>query len=271
MYVRAQESTVYKIKYLPNKNYQMSMKMGMKLTGTISGDTAVINKLKSSGITQPVNVSMDFGLNANMKSGSVGSDGSFPLVVQYKIDHINVSLSGKQIPIPPKISETNLRMVGRVGSDGIFTIDSVAGKKANDSTQKQMKQMMGLFQKQVQFPNKALKPGDTFTQTVPFNLPVGKNGGGDVHINYSTTYKVTDISGGKAYFDVTPTFSLDFSMQKAKASISGTGTGKMVYSIKDNFPISHDGDFNMTIKVDADKVKVDGNAVITGTTSTVIN
>jgi hypothetical protein len=162
-------------------------------------------------------------------------------------------------------------MVARVSSDGILSIDSVGGKKADDSTRNRMKQMMSLFQKQVQFPNKALKPGDTFTQTVPFELPVGKKGEGNARVNYSTTYKVTNISGGKAYFDVTPTFSLDLSGQKARASISGTGTGKMVYSIKDSFPISHDGDFNMTIKVDADKVKVDGTAVITGTTSTTIN
>src|SRR5581483_1383657 len=92
IHTMAQESTVYKIKYLPNKNYQMSMKMGMKLTGTVSGDTTVINKLKSSGITQPVNVSVDFAMSGNFKTGAVGTDGSFPLVAQYKIDNINVSL-----------------------------------------------------------------------------------------------------------------------------------------------------------------------------------
>jgi len=140
----------------------------------------------------------------------------------------------------------------------------------SDSAQKKMEQMMNMIQKQIQFPDKPLKPGDTFTQGGPVNVPVSKNGA-DVKINFGTTYKLIKIEGDKAYFDLTPTFSMNMQMKNISIDMSGTGTGKMVYSIKDNFPLSKEGNINMKIKVTSPKVNVDGTAVVTSKSDCVIN
>jgi hypothetical protein len=85
------------------------------------------------------------------------------------------------------------------------------------------------------------------------------------------TYKLVSISDGKAYFDLVPNFSMNFSIKKIAVSVTGTGTGKLVYSIKDNFPLSKQINFDMKIKVTSDKLNVDGTATITTSSNTVIN
>jgi hypothetical protein len=270
--LKAQDGVTFKIKFMPNRNYKTDISMNMKLNAAVTGDPAILDKLKSSGITPPITALFDFGMGGIMQSGAAGSDGSFPLNIDYKFNKLSVSVNGQEAPIPPSISDKDIKVSAHVGSDGIMMIDSAAGKKVDDTSRNKMKQMMNLFQKQIQFPAKGMKPGDSFTQTMPMNLPIGKQMGGDVKINYSTTYKLISISDGKAYFDVVPNFSMDFNIQnKMSFSISGTGLGKMVYSIKDNFPVSNSGNFTMKIKVKSDKVNVDADGTVTTNSTTTIN
>ncbi len=270
--LKAQDGVVFKVKYLPNHNYQASIKVGVKLNLTIAGDSSILSKLSSMGITQPVQADAELGMGGNMKTGAMESDKSFPLNIDYKINNISVSASGKQLPIPPKVTEMDIKVTAHVGQDGKFKIDSAMGKKIVDTTEKQMKQMkqmMDLVQKQIQFPDKPMKPGDSFTQGMPMNIPI--SAGNNMQMNAGVTYKLVSISDGKAYFDMVPNFSMDFKMKEVSVSFSGTGTGKMVYSIKDNFPLSKEGTVNMVIKVNAGKVNVDGTAVITSNYTGTIN
>ncbi|MDB5143274.1 MAG: hypothetical protein JWQ66_1987 [Mucilaginibacter sp.] len=267
--LKAQEGVVFKVKYLPNRSYQTSVNIGMKINATLSGDTALINKLKSQGITQPVNANLAMGLNASMKTGTLNTDGTFPINMDFKIANLEVTANGKQIPIPPKVTEKDMKVVGHAGQDGQLKVDSAEGKKMNDSTEKKMQQMMDLVQKQIKFPDKPLKPGDTFTQGAPMNIPVG--GANNIQINGGITYKLVSISGGKAYFDIIPNVSMDLKIKTISATISGTGTGKMVYDIKNSFPLSKEATINMKIKVTSAKFNVDGTAVITSNTNCTIN
>ncbi len=270
--LKAQDAVVYKIKYLPNHQYKMAVKMGMKMNATLTGDSSLLDKLKTEGITQPVTVDFQFAIDLNVKTGTLGTDNMIPLNMDVKINSLSVTANGKAAPIPVSITGKDIKIVGRAGQDGLsMVIDSVAGKKTNDSSQKNMQQMMNLFQKQIKFPEKGLKPGESFTQTMPFNIPMGKNSTNNIHMDYSITYKLTSVSDGKAYFDVVPNFTMNMGVEKMVFNMSGTGLGKMIYSIKDNFPVSNDGNFNMTIKVTSDKLNVDGSAVITTNSKTEIN
>jgi hypothetical protein len=267
--LKAQNGVVFKIKYLPNHNYQTSVNMNMKLNVNLNGDTALISKLKSQGITQPVNANLAIGINGNIKTGALGADNTFPLNMDYKVANLTVNANGKDVPIPPKVTEKDIKIMGHITQDGKIKIDSAEGKKINDTTEKKMQQMMDMIQKQIQFPDRPLKPGDTFTQEAPTNLPI--SGDNNIQLNGGVTYKLVSISGGKAYFDMVPTFSMSFKVKTMAISVTGTGTGKMVYSIKDNFPLSKDGSFNLRIKVTSNKLNVDGTAVITSNYSCAIN
>jgi hypothetical protein len=268
--LKAQDAVVFKIKYQPNYTYKMAVNFNMKLNVTVTGDPDILQKLQAEGITQPVNAILGLGADGTIKTGAIGSDQSFPLTMDFKIDSLTVSANGKEAPIPPMVTDKKLHMVAHIGKDNVMVVDSADGKKASDSTQKSTQQMMSMLQREIKFPETPMKPGDSFTQDMPFNLPM-KGEGGDIKINASVTYKLTRIADGKAYFDMTPSFSLTFAIQKINIDMSGAGTGKMVYSIKDNFPISKDGTFNLKLKVTSAKVNVDGTAVITSSSATVVN
>ncbi|MGZ3766697.1 MAG: hypothetical protein ACXVA2_18680 [Mucilaginibacter sp.] len=268
--LKAQDGVVFKIKYLPNHNYQMSVKMGMKITGTVSGDTAIINKLKAEGITQPVSLNMDLGAGGTIKTGAMETGNTFPMNLDFSFNNLDIDIDGKQIPMPAKVTETKVKMSAHVSQDVRIMIDSVMGKKVDDNSQKDMHQMMDMVQKQIKFPDKAMKPGDTFTQSMPLNLPV-KGTGANMQMTAGVTYKLVSISDGKAYFDLVPNLDMNMTVKGFTLNMSGTGGGKLVYSIKDNFPISKEVTFDMKIKVTSSKFNVDGRASVTSSVTTSIN
>jgi hypothetical protein len=201
---------------------------------------------------------------------ALAADKSIPVNMDYKINNIAVTANGKQIPIPPKATEKDIKLVGHISQDWRITLDSANGKAVADTARQKVQQMMNMLQKQIQFPDKPLKPGDSFTQRAPMNIPVGKDST-SAKIDASVTYKLIKIADGKAYFDMIPNFSLNVLAGKASVNMSGTGTGTMVYSIKDDFPLSKEGNINLNIKVVTPKVNIDGTAVVTSKYDCVIS
>jgi hypothetical protein len=268
--LKAQKAVVFKIKYQPNHNYQSTISADVKLNVTVTGDQQIIDKLNEQGITQPINADLSFGLAGFMKTGALGADNFMPVNMDYKLSNISVTANGKQMPIPPKVTEKDLKMSGHISQDWKIKIDSADGKAVMDTTEKKMQQMMNLIQKQIQFPDKPLKPGDTFTQGSPTTIPLNKNGN-NVQIDAGITYKLVSISDGKAYFEMIPNLKMNFQIKNVTVDLSGTGTGKMVYSIKDNFPLSKEGNLNIKLKVTSGKINVDGTAAVTSKYDCTIN
>jgi hypothetical protein len=267
--LKAQDGVVFKVKYSPDRNYAITAGMNMKIVATLTGDQQIIDKLNSQGITQPINARLSLDLSGNTKTGSLNSDKSIPLTLEYKINNVSLEANGKQFPVPPKVTDNDFKAIGSIREDGHIQIDSAEGKKLNDTTEKKMHQTMDMFQKQIQFPDKPLKPGDTFTQGTPMTIPL--KGDEKITINASVTYKLVSIADGKAYFDMVPNFDLNFKIKSAAVSVTGTGSGKMIYSLKDNLPISKDATINVKTKVASEKINVDGTAVVTSKYDCVIN
>ena len=265
----AQKAVLFKVKYLPDRNYQSNISVEVKVNATVTGDQQILDKLKDQGITQPVNANLSLVLGGLMKTGALAADKSMPVNMDYKINNISVTANGKQVPIPPKATEKDIKLVGHISQDWRITLDSANGKAVADTARQKAQQMMDMLQKQIQFPDKPLKPGDSFTQGGPINIPVKDSS--SVKINAGITYKLVRIADGKAYFDLIPNFSLNVQVKNLSVDMSGTGTGTMVYSIKDNFPLSKEGNINMKIKVTSPKINVDGNAAVTSKYDCVIN
>jgi hypothetical protein len=265
---RAQDGIVFKIKYLPGHSYQSAIKGTAKIAANVSGDQQMMGKLKTFGITNKADVDVDLSASGVTTTGTAASDNTFPLTTEYKVTNIALNLNGREFPLPPMITEKNMKMYAHASADGHIKMDSVAGKKANDTTQQKAQHMMDMFQNQVKFPDKPLKPGDTFTQSAPMTIPMKGN---DIHVTGKVIYKLISISDGKAYFDLTPDISVDGKVHGLNVTIKGNGQGKMVYSIKDNFPLSKEGTINLTIKATSAQLNVDATAVINSSYSGTIN
>jgi hypothetical protein len=262
-FAKAQDGIMFKIKFSPNHTYQISTNISGTFNTDLSGNKELVDKLSAQGITQPLVANVQFGNKTTATTGALSADNSFPItMVKDANPTVNVSINGKQIPIPvPKAAE--MKFYGQVSADGKLSLDSLGGKKLDDSAAAPFKKMMNSMMGAINFPEHALKIGESFTQSVPFNLPIGGKG---MAMSLKKTYKLISISGDNAFFDIEESIDMQLDLKGVNVSLTGNGIGKMIYSIKDSYPSSSNGDIKMFITVKSDKF----NAVATAKMSTSI-
>ncbi|WP_259071252.1 hypothetical protein HDF24_04305 [Mucilaginibacter sp. X4EP1] len=252
----AQQTVLFKMKYMPQRTYGILMNMKAEIHADLSGNQEIIDKLKEKGITMPLVADIGFNTTGTTKTGVLGADNSFPLTMSFQIGQPNITLNGKStpIPIPQKPAEI---VYAHVSADGILKGDSISGKKA-DSSGKAALQLMNTVQKNIKFPDHPIKVGESFTQDVPFNMP----NMGNSSVDSKAVYTLVSITDGKAYFDISQTINMKMNIQQAQVTIAGSGSGKMVYSIKDSFPISYNTIINMNVDGAVSTVTVKGSLVL---------
>jgi hypothetical protein len=254
----AQKSVTFKFKYLPNHNYDGTLTIGINCNVTLKGDTQIINKLKAKGVSQPVVLNVAVKLNSNTKTGPPDANGIFPLVMTYKMDTLNVNVGGKAIPIPSKIN-SGINIYGHAGADGKLKADSIGGGKMKDTSQQKMSQAMNSIQNMIKFPDHPLHIGDTFTQDMPFNIPVPGN---NMTTNAKVVYKLVSITNGNAYFDVTQSMNMTIPIKGESVTLTGAGTGKVVYDIKNSFPVDYKSTINLNFSGKIHTLDINGTAVM---------
>ena len=115
-----------------------------------------------------------------------------------------------------------------------------------------------------------MKIGDTFEQSMPFNMPMMGTG---MKADIKVIYKLISISDGKANFDTN--YNMDMNAAAGKSMpvamhMTGGGNGTMEYDIAANYPTHYiqnmdmnmsipTGDKNMAMKM---KMKMDMQTTI---------
>jgi len=252
----AQKGVVFKMKYLPDHSYDGSISLNLNCNVAVSGDSAIVNKLKAQGFSQPMVLDVKLKMIGDTKSGSISADSFFPLTLKFKPNELSANLNGKDLPIPMK-GNTEIAIYGKANADGKIQIDSVSGQKSKDTSDKKMSQMMNLFQKMVKFPDHPLHIGDTFTQEVPLNIPMQ---GTNLSSNAKTVYKLTKIDNGKAYFDILQNINITIPIKEDSVELMGEGTGAMVFDIKNNFPVNYESNVSLKLTAKIKALHVDGTA-----------
>jgi hypothetical protein len=269
--VKAQDAVVFKMKYQPDHKYSSVIMMGMDMHVNMTGNEQMAEKLKAQGITMPLALKVKINLSGDINTGKIASGGAFPLTVDYSVQDLLVDFGGNEIE-PLKGKNIGVKIYGHDLPDGKIIADSSVVNNKKDTSQKAISGMLNSLQNQIKFPDRPLKVGDTFTQDAPMNLPTtSKINAGDSKTSVKSTYKLTSIADGKAYFDVTQTMDIEVSVKMVKVVLTGDGSGKLVYVVKDNFPASFNDTMNMKINVVAGTTVVDGTAVITLASTHTIN
>ena len=266
--LKAQQGVVFKVKYQPGRTYQSTNNISIKPIVNLTGNAQLMNQLSSQGITQPINGDISLSFNGVITTGAATADNTFPVNFDYQLNNVTLKANGKDLPIPQN-KKKNIKIYGHMGTDGQLKIDSADGKKTNDTVEKKMQQLMNMVQRQIKFPDKPLKPGDTFTQGMPVNIPINQMG--DVKIDVNVTYKLINITGDNANFDIVENINFNIQLKKGTVSVTGTGGGKMVYSIKNNFPVALNSLINMKLNAAIDGTTVNGTAIVNNSHTTVIN
>jgi len=268
----AQKGIVFKMKYQPGHKYTSLMAIGINLKVNMTGNDTVLNKLKSQGITLPLALNANANINGDITTGAKSADNSFPLTVNFSVQDLALMLNGKQID-PLKGKKIGIKIYAHNNPDGKIVADStffnnkktISNLSKNDSVKTSMSSMLDALQHQIKFPDRPLKVGDSFDQNAPMgNLPMGVGKGANItKSTVKTTYKLTGIAKGKAYFDIMQTVDVAVTVKTANVSLTGNGSGKLVYSIKDNFPLAFNNKLSMKLNVAAGSTVVDGSADIT--------
>ena len=257
--VEAQQNVVFKMKYLPNHTYAGAISMGMVVHVDLSGDTAVLAKMKSQGMSSPLAMNMDMKMEGATKTGAPGAIQAFPISMGYKFDNMSLDLNGNSIPMPTEKLGAGVSLYGHVGADGIIKADSIGGAKKGDTSQASVTKLMNTIQKQIKFPDHPMKIGETFTQSMPMSLPMGSN---NMDLNTEVIYKLVSITDGNANFDVQQSMNMSIPVAGATINVSGTGAGKLVYSIKDNFATDYNTTVNLKVTGQIKTLKIDATATM---------
>jgi hypothetical protein len=238
----AQKSVLFRMKYLPQHTYNILMTAKVNIKADLSGNQEILDKISEQGITMPAIIILNINSTGVTKTGVLAADNSFPMTTTYQVDKPNITVNGKNTPIPVE-QKPAVTIYAHVLPDGKVKGDSVTGKK-KDTSGKTASQMFNSLQKHIKFPNRRMHVGESFTQDLPFTMPM--NMGGD-SVTSKTVYTLVSIADGKAYFDMTQTIDMKIDTKQTELTIKGNGAGKMVYSIKDNFLLTYSTTMNMKV------------------------
>lgn len=228
------QTVVLKSQYQPKHSYKSAIKMGMDMK---MGE-------KMGGMAMKTN--MDLDLDA--KTGTANATGSYPLAMKYTNANIKMTMNGTETPAQgnPLVGKTINAIVDK---NGKMTVQNIEGGQTDEKTKEGIIKMMQQMQEQMQFPTQPIKVGQTITHTAPMNMGGMGGMGGDMKMVVNGTYTLTAVKGDQAFFDFKQNMKMDMKESGKSAAFTGNGTGKIIYSISQQYPISMTS--NMTMKLDS--------------------
>jgi len=254
----AQKSVLFKFKYSPGRTYTMNSKMDMNTDMAIKADSTSANPANASSVHAQMNVHELMRGAAKTAKSTTSADLPFTLSCDNYSIATEAKINGKETSIPANNSLNGQVLNGTIDKDGKMAVDTSAEnnagvKSGSSSLLREMRPQI------INFPDKEMKIGDTFTQEEPMTDIDLTNMGVTKAANVKVTYKLTAIKGNLAYFDTESTFNMDINEHKDRLTVTGkgngSGAGKMVYNIAGNYPQSRTNNVSVAINIDGKSTK----------------
>ncbi len=257
----AQRSALFKFRYSPGRTYTMNSKMNMATELALKSDST--NEItETSGDKLQAHIDINELMGASAKTAKITAQ-SLPFTLlcnNYSISQ-KVNINGKENTLAGDRSIMGKILNGEIDKNGKMSTDTIvngvplsAGVKSGSTAL-----LREMRPQTMNFPDKQMKIGDTFTQEEPMtdiNMP---DLGITKEVNVKVTYKLSAIKGNLAYFDTESKFNMDINEHDTKRTITGkgdgSGTGKMIYNIADNYPQSKVNDINIAINIEGHSIK----------------
>ncbi len=230
--VKAQKPVLFKLKFLPEHEYKANMKMAMDMQMKV---TAAKDPKSKKAESQLMNSKIDMAMKFDIKTGAVVPANTFPVITKYEDMTMKMVMNDKEMPMSNKNPLAGQVIYGNSDLNGKFQIDSISGMGTNEQLKAAMAQMINKLQGQVVFPEHPLNIGESFTQEMPINIPAGSL---NLDMKAKMIYKLISINTNLAYFDtdITMSFGADMPANGGMKMIgAGSGKGKMIYNIGENY------------------------------------
>ncbi|MEB0261688.1 MULTISPECIES: hypothetical protein [unclassified Mucilaginibacter] len=264
--LKAQRAIIFKYKYLPNHNYVSTVLINNNGVLNFKGSPENLATLKAEGAENPMTIGGATSMEFSIKTGAYKGL-TFPVTITYNSLVNKQYIGDKELPLP-KSELINKSIYGHSDNTGRLNVDSIDAKSKKDSLLQVVSGIFKSVNKQITFPEKGLVVGDLFTQNMPLNIPIM---GGNVPVENTITYKLTEIKGDVGYFDVSQKASFNMTTSQGPLKITGEGKGKMIFSVKDSFPTHYDSDIVLHYGMEIANLDVDGEVKIVATYDTKIN
>ncbi|MGB3182863.1 MAG: hypothetical protein WBB45_15840 [Cyclobacteriaceae bacterium] len=230
-----------KVAYKPNSSYNSTLKVESNSTMNFEGADAMIEQMKSMGMELPMVVDAVQTIEFTVDTESQTGDESYPVAIEYQKVSNEQKLSGKSMPGNPSPLE-GMKVYGEIDQQGKMSMDSIGGSidaRMKQSILKAANSMMN----SMEYPEKAVKIGESFTQEIPVSIPIP--GAGPISMQIVSEYTLDRIEGSKAYFN------LKMNMDEIEADIDaiGNGEGTAVYDMDISQMSSMDSNMDMEMTI----------------------
>ncbi|MFD2163138.1 hypothetical protein ACFSJU_12100 [Paradesertivirga mongoliensis] len=239
----AQKEILFQVKFKPNKTYVTDMVNNIRMEMDFDVDPAKKKEMEGTGMKLPMQMNMLQDMRLSTKTGAMQADKRIPMTMTYDKVGITMTMNGNEMKQPDKFAGMTIKAYATEG--GKVSIDTIEGN-TDEATKAGIQKMVSDVLKAVEFPNKALKIGDTFTQEVPMEMPVS---GTILNMLVNATYTLKEIKGTQALFDYTQTVDMNMKMEKGNSSAKGSGKGTMVYDMPANYITDTTGDMSMNMSM----------------------
>jgi hypothetical protein len=218
----------FKISFAPETIYTQTTQNSSNSELTYLGSEELLEKIKNKGVENPTKVKNEMNLESVFKTGKLGSDGNFPIIIEYVK---SVDKDGKTL-IP-----SGTLIYGKSTTSGMPKLDSIASKGLDENFKNTLFQTVQSAFSQLDLPEKKLKIGESFTKETPLTIPIA---GINFEMVITTTYKLNNIVNTNAFFDMVQVYTLKITDTKFDINATGNGIGKLTYNIPNHFSTQYD-------------------------------
>lgn len=234
-----------KVQYSPETKYDQTMDQTSHLEMKYLGDPEIIQRMKENGMQNPMVMDNHSVIESVFKTGKLSENKDFPLTIEF----VKTTNSNDKIVIP---SGTIIYGKGTLGN--MPTLDSIVSPGLDEAFKKSMLQTMQATFSQINIPERTVKVGDVFSIDTPMSIPMA---GMQLEMTITTTYKLESIQKNIADFDISQVFKMKTNAGKFPMNATGTGKGKLVYDIVNNFNLKYQIDMEMSANAKIEKMELD--------------
>jgi hypothetical protein len=236
---------VFKIQYNPETKYDQTLDQTSHLEMKYAGEADFIQTLKEKGVQNPTFVDNHSIIESVMKTGKLTNKTYFPLTIEF----LKTTNSDNKTQIP---DGTIIYGKGTLGN--MPTLDSIVSKGLSEEFKKGLLQTMQATFSQINIPERKVKVGDVFDLDTPLSIPIS---GIQMDMTITTTYKLLSIKNNIADFDVSQVYTMKANTTKFPMNATGTGKGKLLYDVVNNFNLNYQIDMEMSANVKIEKIELD--------------
>ena len=234
---QSKDSLTFKIHYSPETKYTSSIEQTSHSEMAYRASDEFLQNLKEKGIQNPTITTKKSTIETVFKTGKQADDAVFPLTIEIVK---TTSSDGNQL-IPD-----GLLIYGHGTTNKMPTLDSIASNDVDEEFKKALLTSMQSIFTQINFPEKQLKVGESFSVDTPLSMPIA-----DVTLDMemTTNYKLLSIINGIADFEVSSVFTMKSSITKYPINATGKGKGSLLYDVSKNFYPKYETDMEMNMNM----------------------